>query len=69
MSEPDFIDTQRNKFWFLDKNAMPNCKHHRLDGPAIEWHNGDKWWFYKGKSVDCNNQIEFERWLKLKAFM
>jgi len=22
---------------------------HREDGPAIEWYDGDKWWFISGK--------------------
>jgi hypothetical protein len=22
---------------------------HRTDGPAVEWNNGDKWWYINGK--------------------
>ena len=22
---------------------------HRTDGPAVEWNNGDKWWFINGE--------------------
>jgi hypothetical protein len=28
-----------------------NNKHHRIDGPAIEWPNGDKLWFFDGRVV------------------
>ena len=31
------------KWWYQ------NGKHHRLDGPAIEYSNGDKFWFQNGK--------------------
>ena len=24
---------------------------HRTDGPAIEWADGDKWWFLNGKRI------------------
>jgi hypothetical protein len=26
-----------------------NGNHHRVDGPAIEWHNGYKEWYIKGE--------------------
>jgi len=32
-----------NKFWYL------NNKHHREDGPAIEFADGDKSWYLNGK--------------------
>lgn len=41
---------------------------HRLDGPAVEYVNGYKEWYFEGKLIDCKNQEEFERLLKLKAF-
>jgi hypothetical protein len=31
------------RFWFL------NGKHHREDGPAIEWNDGDKHWYLYDK--------------------
>ncbi len=32
-----------DKFWYL------NGKHHREDGPAIEYSNGTKYWYLNGK--------------------
>ena len=28
-----------------------NGKRHREDGPAIEWSDGDKWWYLNGERV------------------
>jgi hypothetical protein len=33
------------------KEWLLNNKHHRIDGPAIEWPNGDKLWFFDGRVV------------------
>lgn len=41
---------------------------HRLDGPAAEYTNGDKKWWYEGEEIKCSSQQEFEKLLKLKAF-
>ena len=41
---------------------------HRLDGPAIEYSNGNKEWYYKGEEINCSTQVEFEKSLKLKAY-
>jgi hypothetical protein len=38
------IDEEGNKFW-----RNENRERHRLDGPAIEWANGDKYWYQNGK--------------------
>ena len=35
-------DARGNKAWFK------NGKHHRTDGPAVEWANGDKEWLKDG---------------------
>ena len=40
-------------------------KMHRLDGPAIV----GKYlmaWYYQGKIIDCQNQEEFEKLIRLK---
>ena len=48
-------------------------KRHRLDGPAIIWGAsssivpGEEWW-YNDKQLDCKSQVEFEKFLRLKAF-
>ena len=44
------------------------CTLHREDGPAIEYANGDKYWYFNGKLVDCAYHEEFEQFLRLKAF-
>lgn len=41
---------------------------HRNDGPAIEYPNGNKEWWYEDKKLDCTSQKEFEQYLKLKIF-
>jgi hypothetical protein len=38
------VDTNGNKFWYL------KGKHHREDGPAIEY-NGEKSWYLNGKQL------------------
>ena len=43
-------------------------KRHREDGPAVEYADGNKDWFYHGVHVDCSSQEEFERLIKLKVF-
>ena len=37
-----FIDLHKNKWWF-DNDLI-----HRKDGPAIEWNDGDNWWYLNG---------------------
>jgi len=40
------IDTDGNKFYYKDREM--NIRH-RLDGPASEWSDGDKFWYVDGK--------------------
>ena len=49
-----------HKWWYQ------NGKRHRLDGPALDFPSGNKEWYYQGKYIDCSNQEEFERLIKLK---
>lgn len=51
-----------SKFWWKDGLL------HRLDGPAIEYANGTKHWFYNGLKVKVSSQKEYESWLNLKIF-
>ena len=37
------VDAKGTKQWFL------NGKHHRIDGPAIEYPDGTKFWYLNGK--------------------
>jgi hypothetical protein len=41
---------------------------HRKDGPAVEW-AGQEWWWWHGEKIVCSSQEEFERMIKLKAFL
>lgn len=50
------------KMWYL------NGQRHRVDGPAYISKYGTKYWYFNGEKVNCNNQKEFERFIKLKAF-
>ena len=43
-------------------------KVHRMDGPAIIFSNGRERWYYQGKKLDCSNQEEFDKLVKLRAF-
>jgi hypothetical protein len=52
----------RPKFYFL------NDELHREDGPAIEFANGDKYWYLNGQYIHCTNQKEFDRLMRLRAF-
>jgi hypothetical protein len=51
------------KYWYL------NGLFHREDGPAIEWSDGFKEWYYHGKRIDCKDNQEFLRIIKLMVFL
>lgn len=42
---------------------------HREDGASVEVHDGTKEWYFYGKKINCKNQEEFLRIIKLKAFL
>jgi hypothetical protein len=56
-----------------DKQYLINDEFHRLDGPAVEFSSPSlshlNKWYYKGQFIKCENQQEFERFLRLKAFL
>ena len=62
MSDIILICHDGDKFHFL------NDQLHREDGPAVEYYSGNKFWYLNGKRINCSNQEEFKRLLKLKAF-
>jgi len=51
-----------------DKYWCRNDKVHREDGPAVELANGTKYWYYRGMEINCSNQQQFKKILKMKAF-
>ena len=50
------------KAWYLNDSL------HREDGPAIERISGCKEWYYRGNLIDCKDNQEFLRLVKLIAF-
>ena len=38
------VDAEGNKSW-----RLPDGKRHRVDGPAVEYANGTKWWYVNDK--------------------
>jgi len=38
------IDKEGNRWWFNSEGY-----YHKIDGPAVEWSNGNKEWFLNGK--------------------
>ena len=47
------------------KSYWKHGKFHRLNGLSIEGLYGYKQWYYEGKFIDCNNQHDFERLIRL----
>jgi hypothetical protein len=64
----NFSIKQLPVLYATDKWYDVNKKFHRLDGPAVEYNDGTKFWYYHGQYIECSSQKEFERFLKLKAF-
>jgi hypothetical protein len=60
---PAILWLNGDKFWYVNDNL------HREDGPAIEYTTGFKEWWLNGQVLSCTTQKEFERLLKLKAFL
>ena len=61
------IDVSSVKMW---SNGL-KCEYgfsilSRLNGPALTYSNGNKFWYYNGEYVDCSTQEEFERVIKLR---
>ena len=52
-----------DKHWFL------HGKLHREDGPAVERADGYNSWYYHDKHIDCKDNQEFLRIVKLMVFL
>ena len=54
------IEENGTRSWFL------NGKLHREDGPAIEYANGDKYWYINGESLTESefDNHRFIKWVK-----
>ena len=55
-----FYSGMPHRMWFY--SGMP----HRIDGPAIEWANGTKQWFYMGKEGLDNFPLKLKKELTRK---
>jgi hypothetical protein len=51
------------KGWYI------NGKRHREDGPAIEYSDGDKYWYIDDERIFCTNNEEFLRIIKIKTLL
>jgi hypothetical protein len=52
------------------KEYYINGKLHRIDGPAVErFFNGSKEWFINGIRIDCKDNKEFLRIVKMKELL
>ena len=60
---PAYEGVNGDKGWYI------NNSFHREDGPAIEYADGSKVWYYHGKWIDCKDNQEFLRMIKLMAFL
>ena len=60
---PAYESANGNKYWYRDALL------HREDGPAIEYAGGSKMWYYQGKFIDCKDNQEFLRIVKLMVFL
>ena len=58
------IDEDRTKFWYIKGTNI----YHREDGPAVEYANGNKSYYYQDKFIDVKTDEEYFRLVKLKAF-
>jgi len=57
------IDKYGNKLWYL------NDKRHRTDGPAIEYSNGDEFWFLNGIMLSEEEYLQATRKKKLELLL
>lgn len=56
--------TNGNRVWYQ------NDLFHREDGPAVEYFtSNEKYWYINGQYINCGNNEDFLRILKLKAFL
>ena len=68
ISKPE-INSSGCTVWLVNDTNDYSSIFHREDGPAVIHPNGKSFWWYEGEYIDCKSQEEFERLLKLKAFL
>jgi hypothetical protein len=59
---------KNSKYWLIEcRNERFNL--HRLDGAALEYSNGDKYYYYNGEQISVKTDKEFKQYLKMKVFL
>jgi hypothetical protein len=58
------IDKYGTKEW-----RLPSGELHRENGPAVEWSNGDKWWYLNGMNYTEQDYKYKTRSIKLKLLL
>jgi hypothetical protein len=48
---------------------LPSGELHRENGPAVEWSNGDKWWYLNGMNYTEQDYKYKTRSIKLKLLL
>ena len=61
--DPAIFYSGGDKYWFL------YGKLHNEKGPAVTYKDGTCFWYLNGTKINCLSQEEFERIVKLKAFL
>jgi hypothetical protein len=56
------------KYWVI-KYLNEDNEYHRLDGPAIEYSDGEKEYWYNDKFINVKTDKEFKQYLKMKVFL
>ena len=57
-------------YWgYVDLTLQGGFILHRLNGPAIENSDGTVAWYFYGCKIECQTQDQFDRAVKLKAFL
>lgn len=57
------IKDHQGQFWYTEGKC------HRLEGPALMYNNNYSAWYYKGQKIECKSQEEFNKKIKLLAFL
>lgn len=54
------VNEDGSKFWHQNGTEVSKKMYHRIDGPAIEYKNGKKEWYFQGKYIQASSQEQFE---------
>jgi hypothetical protein len=60
-------EIKNHKSWRIVYKNKKN-ELHREDGPAIEYWNGGKSYWYNGKQINVSTDKEFKQYIKIRVF-